>query len=106
MQQYADVLPDNDKTRLTNCIHNLLTGEDLDAIPADIENMYSASDLGSMFGVSAYVIGTIANKANLKNEKYGAWVPNKTKYRDQKPSVFKYNEAGRKRIGKLIKDGK
>lgn len=96
----------SDKLVIMKYIVKVLTGEDLDAIPADIENMYSASDLGEMFGVSAYVIGTIANKANLKNEKYGAWVPNKTKYRDQRPSVFKYNEAGRKRIGKLIKEGK
>lgn len=106
IQEHADVLSDSDKTRLGNCVHNLLTGEDLDAIPAEAMVLYSASELGKMFGVSAYTIGIIANEANLKNSTYGAWVPPTHPDKYNRPSIFKYNKAGKDRIRKLIKDGK
>ena len=106
IQEHADVLSDSDKTRLGNCVHNLLTGEDLDAIPAEAMVLYSASELGKMFGVSAYTIGIIANEANLKNSTYGAWVPPTHPDKYNRPSIFKYNKAGKDHIRKLIKDGK
>lgn len=103
MHEYADVLGDVEVIQLTSCINHLLVcGE---KPHAELYKLYSAGELGKMFGVSAYVIGTIAGKADIKNNDYGAWVPNTYSNSPGKPCIFKYNEAGKEYLRKLIEQG-
>lgn len=103
MHEYADVLGDVEVIQLTSCINHLLMCGDKPN--AELYKLYSAGELGKMFGVSAYVIGTIAGKADIKNNDYGAWVPNTYSNSHDKPCIFKYNEAGKEYLRKLIEQG-
>ena len=105
MLMFNAEMSEPDKLRIANHITYLLTGEVLVTLP-EMESLYSASELGEMFGVDAYTIGIIANKAKLKSPIYGVWVPTTFPDKYNRTRIFQYNEAGKERIRKLIKDGK
>lgn len=103
--EYAGVLSQSDSRKLIGLVVTLLTEEITEVEPVETGPLYSAGELGKMFGVSAYVIGTIANKAKIKTSTYGTWVFGFNRYKGEKQSAFKYNEAGKERIGQIIRNG-
>lgn len=103
--EYAGVLSQSDSRKLIGLVVTLLTEEITEVEPVETGPLYSAGELGKMFGVSAYVIGTIANKAKIKTSTYGTWVFGFNRYKGEKQSTFKYNEAGKERIGQIIRNG-
>ena len=63
---------------------------------------YSASEVGTMLGISANKVGRIANTYMLKTEKYGKWFIDKSAHSDKQVETFRYNEAGVHKIEELI----
>lgn len=68
-----------------------------------VEKTYTATEIGKMFGVSANMIGTIANKNGMKTEEYGITVLDKSKYSAKNVPVFRYNEKAVERFRDLLK---
>ncbi|WP_443864303.1 KilA-N domain-containing protein [Fusobacterium ulcerans] len=73
---------------------NLIVGKN--AMPLPIANKqektYSAGDIGNKLGVSGNKIGKIANMNNLKNDEFGEWVHDKSKYSNKEVRTFRYFE--------------
>lgn len=67
-----------------------LTGEYLLPLPRLEEKTYSATELAELLGVTANKIGILANRHNLKTEKYGAWFNDKAKHCDKEVQSFRY----------------
>lgn len=67
----------------------------------EIEKDYSAEDIGRLVGLSANMIGRLANAHNLKTEKYGKYVLDKSRYGDKQVVAFRYNERGKEKLLKL-----
>lgn len=68
-----------------------------------VEKTYTATEIGKMFGVSANMIGTIANKNGMKTEEYGITVLDKSKYSAKNVPAFRYNEKAVERFRELLK---
>ena len=67
-----------------------------------IEKSYSATEIGQTLGVSANAIGRVATAHNLKTSEYGHTVLDKARGHDKQVPSFRYNEAGKKAIERLI----
>lgn len=67
-----------------------------------ISKVYTATQVGKMFGVSANKIGRIATANNLKTEEYGEWFKDKAKYADKEIPSFRYNEKGIEKLRELL----
>lgn len=61
-------------------------------LPESKERLYSATEVGNMFGVSSNKIGRLAKEHNLKTEEYGKWFFDKSRYSNKEVESFKYNE--------------
>nr|WP_325191124.1 BRO family protein [uncultured Selenomonas sp.]DAV19485.1 MAG TPA: repressor domain protein [Caudoviricetes sp.] len=54
---------------------------------------YSATEIGSMFGVSAHKIGKLAKIHNLKTTEYGKWFYDKAAYSAKEVETWRYYES-------------
>ena len=54
-----------------------------------------------MLGISAVMVGKLANSNGLKTEEYGIFVMDKSKYSAKEVSSFRYNEKGVKALQAL-----
>ncbi|PXA42827.1 hypothetical protein DMC13_04825 [Escherichia coli] len=81
---------------------NPVVGFNAIPLPVIDEHHYSASEIGTMLGVSANKVGRIANTYMLKTEKYGKWFIDKSAHSDKQVETFRYNEAGVHKIEELI----
>ena len=63
-------------------------------LPALAEKTYSATEVGNILGISANMVGKIANKYNLKIDKYGKWFHDKSQYSSKEIETFRYNADG------------
>lgn len=79
-----------------------ITGENMNQYLPECEKLYSATEVGGMFGVSAMKIGKTANASGLKNDTYGKMVMSKSKHSSKEVQQFLYNEKGVQAIGKIL----
>lgn len=70
----------------------VLTGTQIIPLPKSQQKMYSAGEIGKMFGLSANKIGRIANKHGLKTTEYGEWYRDKSPYSSTEVDNFRYND--------------
>ena len=82
----------------------LLTGEKLISLPQVTQKMYTATEIGKMYGVTAQRIGILSNQYHLKTAEYGAWYKDKARHSDKEVDTFKYNEQGVAKFGELLKN--
>jgi hypothetical protein len=54
------------------------------------ERTYSATEIGNMLGISSNKVGKIAKTHNLKTDKYGVWVMDKSRHNSKEFSNFRY----------------
>lgn len=80
-----------------------LTGEYLLPLPQLKEKTYSATEIGDILGISSNKVGTLTNRYNLKNEKYGAWFNDKAKGHNKEVQTFRYYENVIPVLQELIK---
>ena len=69
-----------------------LTGEFILPLPKLEAKTYSAEEIGVMLGVSANMVGRIANANGLKCKEYGAWFNDKAKGHSKEVQCFRYYE--------------
>lgn len=69
-----------------------LTGEYLLPLPKLKAKTYSAEEIGAMLGVSANMVGRIANANGLKCKEYGAWFNDTAKGHHKEVQSFRYYE--------------
>lgn len=81
----------------------VLTDRDTDYRPP-VEKTYTATEIGKEVGISANMVGRIANKHNLKTDEFGIEVLDKSRYSNKQVPSFRYNEKGRARLHEIVKD--
>ena len=80
-----------------------ISGKDLGDYLPQTGRLYSASEVGNAFGISAAKVGRIANAYGLKTEEYGVMVLDKSRYSSKEVSSFRYNEKGKAKIGEIVR---
>ena len=73
---------------------NILAGKEVFALPEAGEKTYSATEVGKILGISANMVGKIANKYKLKIDKFGKWFHDKSQHSNKEVETFRYNEDG------------
>lgn len=72
-------------------------------LPAVSERTYSAAEVGELLGgVSANMVGRVANQNGLKTPEYGVQVWDKSKSSAKQVPVWRYNERAVARLRELI----
>lgn len=67
-----------------------------------VEKTYTATEIGQEVGLSSNRIGRIAKEHNLKIPEYGITVLDKARHSDKQIPAFRYNEAGRDAILRIV----
>ena len=80
----------------------VLAGEEILPLPKSKQKMYTATEIGNMFGVSKQKIGAIANQHGLKVAEYGEFYKDKSPYSNKEVDAFRYNDDGVAQFRKLL----
>lgn len=80
----------------------VLAGEEILPLPKAQQKMYTATEIGNMFGVSKQKIGAIANQHGLKVAEYGEFYKDKSPYSNKEVDAFRYNDNGVAQFRKLL----
>jgi len=80
----------------------VLAGKPLLPLPKSEQKMYSATEIGEMFNVSAQKVGRIANAYELKTDEYGEFYRDKSPYSSKEVDAFRYNDKAVERFRKLL----
>lgn len=80
----------------------ILAGEPLLPLPKSEQKMYSATEIGDMFGVTAQKIGRIANLNGLKTEEYGEFYRDKSPYSSKEVDAFRYNDKAVEKFKRIL----
>lgn len=73
---------------------NTLAGKEVLSLPEAGEKTYSATEVGKILGISANMVGKIANKYKLKIDKFGKWFHDKSQHSNKEVETFCYNADG------------
>lgn len=92
------------------CAHyasaELTGGEAVLPLPPVAEKTYSAAEVGEMLGgVSANMVGRMANQHGLKSAEYGIEVWDKSKHSAKQIPVWRYNDRAVEKLRGLLKGG-
>lgn len=77
-------------------------GKEVIALPEAHEKLYTATEVGAMFGVSSQRIGLLSTEHALKTDEFGKWFYDKSRYSNKQVQTFKYNEKAVKRFAELL----
>lgn len=69
-------------------------GVDVGNYLPEVEKTYSATEVGKMLGISANMVGKIANENHLKTTEYGIFALDKSRYSNKEVTSFRYNQKG------------
>ena len=89
------------------CAHyasaELTGGEAVLPLPEVKEKTYTAAEVGEMLGgISANMVGRVANQNGLKTEEYGIEVWDKSKHSSKQVPTWRYNEKAVSRLRELL----
>lgn len=92
------------------CAHyasaELTGGEAVLPLPAVTEKTYSAAEVGTMLGgISANMIGRVANQNGLKSPEYGMEVWDKAKSSAKQVPTWRYNDKAVERLKEILGEG-
>ncbi|MDO4721413.1 MAG: BRO family protein [Peptostreptococcaceae bacterium] len=68
----------------------VLAGEELIPLPKSERKVYSAAEIGEILGISANMVGRLANANNLKTGEYGQWRRSKSEHSSKEVDTFMY----------------
>ena len=88
----VDTLSTEYKNILVSKAAEALTGFALIPLPQSEQKMYSATEIGEMFGVSAQKIGRVSNEHDMKTEEYGEYYRTKSQHCCKEVDSFVYND--------------
>lgn len=80
----------------------VLAGKQIIPLPTSEQRMYTATEVGEMFGVSAQKIGSIANKNGMKVKEFGEWYKDKSPYSSKEVDAFRYNDKAVEKFRELL----
>lgn len=104
VDKYKNVLAEQSVELLTINALEIINGKDTLQKPTLPESKYySATEIGKELGITANKVGKIANKNNLKTDKYGKTVLSKSLYSSKQCPTFIYNEEGKQRLIQIMK---
>lgn len=84
----------------------ILAGEQIIPLPeVEQRKAYTAKDIGDMFGISANMVGRIANRHNLKTEEYGEYRRDKSKHSAHECDTWIYFETVIPEFEKILGKG-
>ena len=98
----VDTLSKQYKNILVAKAAEVLTGEQVLELPKSEQKMYSAAEIGKMFGITPQRVGSIANKNCMKTDEYGEWYRDKSPYSSKEVDAFRYNDKAIERFRQLI----
>lgn len=93
LYKIADKTDTDYKQVLHARITHLLTGEYLLPLPEVNEHTYSAEEIATRLGISAWRVGRLANLHGLKIPKYGKYFYDKAKTADKQVETWRYYES-------------
>lgn len=88
------------RTVFAHEVYRLTSGHEcLTMLPECTDKWYTATDIGSIIGISAQKVGRIANKYSIKppegeSNQYGRWIMSKSKYSAREVPSFIYSCNG------------
>lgn len=104
VDKYKNVLAEQSVELLTINALEIINGKDTLQKPTLPESKYySATEIGKELRITANKVGKIANKNNLKTDKYGKTVLSKSLYSSKQCPTFIYNEEGKQRLIQIMK---
>lgn len=80
----------------------IITGQAILPLPEAGEKTYSAEEIGKKLGISANMVGRIANANNLKTSEYAKLFHDKSRHSSKEVETFKYYDCVIPEIQKLI----
>ena len=87
----------------TSYASTALAGKEVLPLPECTEHLYTATEIGEMFGgIDKSKIGRIANQNNLKTPEYGKVVWDKASYSNRQVEYFRYNEKAVERFREIL----
>ncbi|MBQ9527254.1 MAG: Bro-N domain-containing protein [Fretibacterium sp.] len=101
-------ITDDSKRVLIHEVTRLTTGnEHPEILPDEVERLYSAKQLGELWGITNRAVHKIANVLGIKpNEgsrnEYAVWKMSKSPYSSHECSQLFFTEAGRARLGDAL----
>lgn len=98
----VDTLSSEYKNILVAKAAEALTGFQLIPLPQSEQKMYTATEIGEMFGVTAQKIGKLSNQYGMKTDEYGTWYRSKSQYSNKEVDTFVYNDKAVKQFQKLL----
>ena len=97
IERLTRLLPDlgnESKQSLAASLINPLAGFEAIPLPRIESKLYTAGDIAEATGISANMVGRIANQHNMKQDEFGIWVLDKAKGHTKQVKTFQYNQAG------------
>lgn len=79
-----------------------LTGTEIIPLPKSPQKMYTATEIGEMFGVSAQKIGKVSNEYQMKNAEFGEWYRSKSQHSSREVDSFMYNDRAVERFKEIL----
>ena len=67
-----------------------ITGKFVLPLPESTQQDYSATEIGDMLGISANMVGKIANRLGIKTDDYGRWCIDKSPFSSKEVRTFRY----------------
>lgn len=97
-----DTLSSTYKTILTAKAAEVLSGEQLLPLPKSEKKVYSAAEIGKLFGISANKVGRLANQHNLKMPEYGEYRRDKSQHSAHECDTWVYFDTVIPVLSKLL----
>ncbi|MBE6890034.1 MAG: toxin Bro [Ruminococcaceae bacterium] len=98
----VDTLSTEYKNILVSKAAEALTGFTIVPLPVSQQRMYTATEIGKMFGVSAQRIGKLSNEYGLKTSQYGEWYRDKAQHSSKEIDSFRYNDTAVERFKTIL----
>ena len=98
----VDTLSTEYKNILVSKAAEALTGFALIPLPQSEQKMYSATEIGEMFGVSAQKIGRVSNEHDMKTEECGGYYRTKSQHCCKEVDSFVYNDKAVERFREIF----
>ena len=80
----------------------VLAGKELIPLPLAEQKMYTATEIGEMFGISKQRVGIIANQNGMKTPEFGEWYRDKSPYSSKEVDAFRYNDKAIEKFHELL----
>jgi len=95
-------IPETYKNILYSYAAALIAGQPLLPLP-EAERTYTAAEIANELGITANMVGRIANKYGLKTDEYAVQVWDKSPYSAKQVSAWRYKESGKAKIMELYR---